>query len=63
MQGIGYKEVIDYLEGKCDQRGLEEALKVHTHQLAKKQRSRFRRYIAEGKQMPKLNVTYKLFEL
>ena len=63
MQGIGYKEVVEYLEGKCDQRGLEEALKVHTHQLAKKQRSRFRRYIAEGKQTPKLGVTYKLFEL
>lgn len=63
MQGIGYKEVVDFLDRKYDMRGLEEALKVHTHQLAKKQRSRFRRYIAEGKQTPKLNVTYKLFEL
>lgn len=63
MQGIGYKEVVDFLDGKSDMRGLEEALKVHTHQLAKKQRSRFRRYIAEGKQTPKQDVTYRLYSL
>lgn len=63
MQGIGYKEVVDFLDGKYDMRGLEESLKVHTHQLAKKQRSRFRRYIAEGKQTPKAGVVYKMFEL
>jgi tRNA A37 N6-isopentenylltransferase MiaA len=63
MQGIGYKEVVDFLDGKSDMRGLEEALKVHTHQLAKKQRSRFRRYIAEGKQTPKENVEYRVYSL
>lgn len=63
MQGIGYKEVVDYLAGTYDVGGLEEALKVHTHQLAKKQRSRFRRYIAEGKQTPKKDVTYKVWSL
>ena len=63
MQGIGYKEVIDFLDKKYDIRGLEEALKVHTHQLAKKQRSRFRRYIAEGKQTPKENVEYRVYSL
>ncbi len=63
MQGIGYKEVIEFLDGKSDMRGLEEAMKVHTHQLAKKQRSRFRRYIAEGKQTPKENVSYRVYSL
>jgi len=31
---------------------MEEHIKIATHQLAKKQRSRFRRYIAEGLQAP-----------
>ncbi len=63
MQGIGYKEVVDFLKWKYNEKELEEALKVHTHQLAKKQRSRFRRYIAEGKQSPKDGVTYRVYSL
>lgn len=63
MQGIGYKEVVDFLDGKYGMGGLEETMKVHTHQLAKKQRSRFRRYIAEGKQSPKHNVMYRVYSL
>jgi len=63
MQGIGYKETVEYLENKCDLKKLEENLKKATHHLAKKQRTRFRRYIAEGKASPKKNVTYKVFEL
>jgi tRNA A37 N6-isopentenylltransferase MiaA len=54
MQGIGYKETVEYIEGdsparlgKYDLEKLEENLKKATHHLAKKQRSRFRRYIAE----------------
>jgi len=39
---------------------MEELLKRNTHHLAKKQRTRFRRYIAEGLQNPKENVTYKV---
>ncbi|PJA48277.1 MAG: tRNA (adenosine(37)-N6)-dimethylallyltransferase MiaA [candidate division SR1 bacterium CG_4_9_14_3_um_filter_40_9] len=63
MQGIGYKETIEYLQGKYDIKKLEENLKKATHHLAKKQRTRFRRYIAEGKASPKKNVIYKVFEL
>ena len=59
MQGIGYKEVVEFLQGKIDQEKMEENLKRNTHHLAKKQRTRFRRYIAEGKQTPRENVTYK----
>ncbi|MBU0626303.1 hypothetical protein KKG31_06810 [Patescibacteria group bacterium] len=63
MQGIGYKETVEYIQGKCNLEKLEENLKRATHHLAKKQRSRFRRYIAEGKVNPKKNVTYKVFGL
>ncbi len=63
MQGIGYKEVVEFLDGKYDQKEMEERIKITTHQLAKKQRSRFRRYIAEGIQSPRPNVTYKVWKL
>jgi tRNA A37 N6-isopentenylltransferase MiaA len=42
---------------------MDELLKRDTHHLAKKQRTWFRRYIAEGKQTPKDNVEYKVWEL
>jgi tRNA dimethylallyltransferase len=63
MNGIGYKETIEYLEGKYDLETLEEYMKKATHHLAKKQRTRFRKYIAESKQMPKENVTYRVYSL
>jgi len=63
MQWIGYKEVIEFLEWKCDYQDMEDRIKITTHQLAKKQRSRFRRYIAEGLQNPRPNVTYKVWKL
>lgn len=63
MQGIGYKEVIPLIHGECTQEKSEEQLKKNTHHLAKKQRTRFRRYIAEGKQSPKDQVEYEVFYL
>lgn len=63
MQWIGYKETIDYILNHHDLNKLEEDLKKNTHYLAKKQRTWFRRYIAEGKDNPKKNVTYKVWEL
>jgi tRNA A37 N6-isopentenylltransferase MiaA len=63
MQGIGYKEVVEFLEGNYDLQDMEDRIKIATHQLAKKQRSRFRRYIAEGIQSPRENVTYKVWKL
>lgn len=63
MQGIGYKEVIGYLQGQYNYEKMEEFLKRNTHHLAKKQRTWFRRYIAEGKQAPKAWVDYKVWEL
>lgn len=63
MQGIGYKEVVEFIEGKCWFKDMESKIMVTTHQLAKKQRSRFRRYMAEGIQMPREKVTYKVWKL
>jgi len=63
MQWIGYKEIIGYLQWEYDREKTEELLKRNTHHLAKKQRTRFRRYVAEGKTSPKHNVTYKTYYL
>lgn len=63
LQSIGYKEVIGYIQGQYDKEKMEELLKRNTHHLAKKQRTRFRRYIAEGKQAPKPWVQYQVREL
>lgn len=58
MQAIGYKEIVGYLQWLYDRDRAIELLKRNTHHLAKKQRTRFRRYIADSKQCPKDNVTY-----
>lgn len=63
MQGIGYKEVGQYLTGKVSKDEMVEQLKRNTHHLAKKQRTRFKRYIAEGIEKPKENVTYHVHML
>jgi tRNA A37 N6-isopentenylltransferase MiaA len=63
MQWIWYKEVIEYLEWRCSYKEMESNIMITTHQLAKKQRSRFRRYIGEGIQTPRENVTYKVWKL
>lgn len=63
MQGIGYKEVVEFIDGKCSFKDMESKIMIATHQLAKKQRSRFRRYMAEGIQMPREKVTYKVWKL
>ncbi len=63
MQGIGYKEVVGYLQWAYNFEKMEEILKRNTHHLAKKQRTWFRRYIAEWKANPKENVEYLIYEL
>lgn len=63
MNGIWYKEVVGYLQGEYDLDKMEELLKKNTHHLAKKQRTRFRRYIAEWQANPRQNVSYKVFNL
>lgn len=63
MQGIGYKEVANYIQKHKNKEQLEEDMKKNTHKLAKKQRTRFRRYINDANNNPKKNVKYKIFEL
>jgi tRNA dimethylallyltransferase len=63
MQWIGYKEVVGYLQWEYDYDTMEEFLRKNTHYLAKKQRTRFRRYIAEWIQSPRDNVQYKVLRL
>ena len=63
MQWIGYKEVVWYLEWKYDIEEMERLLQLNTQRLAKRQRTRFRRYIADENENPKKNVTYKVWYL
>jgi tRNA A37 N6-isopentenylltransferase MiaA len=55
--------VIGYLQGEYNREKMEEILKRNTHHLAKKQRTWFRRYVAEGKAMPKEGVGYRVWDL
>ncbi len=61
MQWIWYKEVIWYIQWGYDYYSMEELLRKNTHYLAKKQRTRFRRYIAEWMQTPRDNVQYNVW--
>ena len=63
MQWIGYKEVVGYIQWEYDYDTMEEMLKKNTHYLAKKQRTWFRRYIAEWLQTPRENVEYQVYHL
>lgn len=63
MQGIGYKEVVWFLEWEYNQKKMIQLLQDNTHYLAKKQRTWFRRYIDDEINNPKDNVFYKVFNL
>ena len=63
MQGIWYKEVVWYLQWQYDITEMENLLQQNTQRLAKRQRTWFRRYIADEKENPKKNVKYKVWYL
>lgn len=63
MQGIWYKEVIWYIKWEYDIEEMEKLLNKNTKHLAKKQRTWFRRYMADWKTHPKKDVWYKVWEL
>lgn len=63
MQGIWYKETVEFLACKIDQKQLEELITIHTQQYAKRQRTWFKRYIADAEKNPKENVVYKVYYL
>ena len=43
MQGLGYKEVVDYLYGKCSKEEMIEKIKMQTRRYAKRQLTWFRK--------------------
>ena len=43
MQGIGYKEIVDYLNGICSLEQAVEAVKLNTRHYAKRQITFFKR--------------------
>jgi len=61
MQWIGYKEVVEYLQWKCNKEQMKENLQLVTHRLAKKQRTWFRRYMDDAQNQPKENVEYLVY--
>ncbi len=63
MQGIGYKEVVEYIHRKINKDKCEELIKRNTHYLAKKQRTWFRRYIADAQMNTNPNIIFHTFML
>lgn len=51
MQAIGYRQVVDYLEGRCDRESTIQEVKTRTRQYAKRQRAWFRNQ-AQGEDLP-----------
>ncbi len=44
MKAIGYKEIVEYFNGKCDQRTAVENMMKNTRRFAKRQQTWFKRY-------------------
>lgn len=63
MQWIWYKEVVQYLHGEINKDKCEELVKRNTHYLAKKQRTWFRRYIADAQINSNPNIIFHTFML
>jgi len=63
MQGIGYKEVVQYIHKEINKDKCEELMKRNTHYLAKKQRTRFRRYIADAQMNTNPDIQFQTFML
>ena len=59
MQSIDYKQVIWYINWEYNHDNMVQLLKIANHQLAKKQRTRFRKYKYESIHNPKRDVIYK----
>ncbi len=59
MKCIGYSETLQYLDKQYDMQELIERIKIHSHQYAKRQRTRFRRYKQESIQNKKNLVDYQ----
>ena len=58
MNGIGYIEILNYLEWAISLEKAIERIKRHSHKYAKRQRTRRRRYMTDATMNPKADVTY-----
>jgi tRNA dimethylallyltransferase len=63
MRGIGYGEVIPYLQDEYDRDRAIELMKRHTHRLAKKQRTWFRKYLADAKTSTDPRIQHHIISL
>lgn len=63
LQTIDYKQVVWYLMWEYDHDEMIDRLKIANHQLAKKQRTRFRRYKNDLINSPVKNVVYKFYDI
>ncbi len=63
MQWIGYKETVAYLQNKISFEELSDQIKTNTHHFAKRQRTRFRRYLHDSISSPKKDVNYVNYDL
>lgn len=63
MQGIWYKETLAYLDGQYDKETLIEQIQIATHRLAKRQRTWFRRYIADSQTQQDDKIKHLIYTL
>lgn len=63
MQGIWYKETVQYLNWEVSLKRLQELITIHSQQYAKRQRTWFRRYMSDAENNPKEDVVYKVYHL
>lgn len=63
LQTIDYKQVVWYLMWEYDHDEMIDRLQIANHQLAKKQRTRFRRYKNDMENHPIKDVIYKFYEI
>ena len=64
MNGIGYRQTIEWLESEEKNKDkLIESISLASVQYAKRQRTRFRRYEKDASQAPKQRVYYLQIKL
>lgn len=61
MQGLGYKEVVEYLQGKCSKEEMIDKIKIETRHYAKRQLTWFRKnkeiIWLDGEKTPDYNIS------
>jgi tRNA dimethylallyltransferase len=63
MQWIWYKETVEFLKNKISKSELIEKLKIRTHQFAKRQRTRWRKYIRDSLEKNRNKIEYLIFDV